>query len=415
MTIWVPEWRITVGETIYTNVTDLSLTVGRTDINKQVQAGYARVNLINPTNSYFDIDVTDSVTIEVKNSAGTYVYLFGGYVSDFNVGVTAPTSEGFVTQGTMIVMGSLAKLPKYLFTQSLSLDQDGDQIYTVLSNTISNTWSQVAPALTWAAYTPATTQWQDAENVYLGTIDRPGNYDMAARSAFPEDSYSVVAQIAASGLGQIYEDNQGRICYADSDARTVALGISGYTVVDSTNAVPTTIKNTLQLGKIRNDVRLAYGSGYSSSVSAIDEVSIALYGRFTEFSQSNVNGAVDAAAIAERTIKLRSFPRESFEAISFRLDNEDLSDADRDDLIGTYFGMPVSFTNLPLNMFDGQFDGFVEGWTMKASPQRADITITASPTEFSMVALQWYAVNASEQWDTISPTLTWEQAIGVIA
>lgn len=413
MTIWIPEWRITVGQTIYTNVTDLSLTVGRTDINKQVQAGYARVNLINPTNSYFDIDVTDSVTIEVKNSAGVYVYLFGGYVSDFNVGVTAPTTEGFVTQGTMIVMGSLAKLPKVLFTTSLSLDQDGDQIYTVLKETTGNSWLQVAPSLTWATYDP-TVEWQDAE-VYIGTIDRPGNYDMAARSAFPEDSYSVVAQIAASGLGQIFEDNQGRICYSDSDARTIALGASGYTVVDSINAVPSTIKNTLQLGKIRNDVRLAYGAGYAYSVTLQDDVSLALYGRFTEFIQSNIDGAIQAASVAERILKLRAFPRESLESISFRLDNEDLSDADRDDLIGTYFGMPVSFTNLPLNMFNGQFDGFVEGWTMKASPQRADITITASPTEFSMVALQWYAVNASEQWDTISPTLTWEQAIGVIA
>ncbi len=30
---WLPEWRITVGTTVYTNVTAVNLTIGRIDID----------------------------------------------------------------------------------------------------------------------------------------------------------------------------------------------------------------------------------------------------------------------------------------------------------------------------------------------------------------------------------------------
>ncbi len=58
---WLPEWRITVGTTVYTNVTAVNVTIGRIDIDRQCQAGYARMDIINSTNTLFDIDVTDSL------------------------------------------------------------------------------------------------------------------------------------------------------------------------------------------------------------------------------------------------------------------------------------------------------------------------------------------------------------------
>ncbi len=84
---WLPEWRITVGTTVYTNVTSVNVTTGRIDIDRQCQAGYARMDIINATNALFDIDVTDSLTLELKDSAGVYVPVFGGTVSDFRTPV----------------------------------------------------------------------------------------------------------------------------------------------------------------------------------------------------------------------------------------------------------------------------------------------------------------------------------------
>jgi len=49
------------------------MATGRDDIDLQCNAGYARMEIVNVNNSAFDIDVTDVLTLELKNSSGTYV------------------------------------------------------------------------------------------------------------------------------------------------------------------------------------------------------------------------------------------------------------------------------------------------------------------------------------------------------
>jgi hypothetical protein len=53
-------------------------------------------------------------------------------------------------------------------------------------------------------------------------------------------------------------------------------------------------------------------------------------------------------------------------------------------LISAFFGQPVSITNLPSNLLNGQFDGFIENITMKANPTFVDITLYVSPAAFSL-------------------------------
>ncbi len=78
---WLPEWRITVGDDVYTTVTSVSFASGRLDIDRQPTAGYCRVEIINTDNSPFTINVTEPITLELKNSTGAYVTVFGGEVS----------------------------------------------------------------------------------------------------------------------------------------------------------------------------------------------------------------------------------------------------------------------------------------------------------------------------------------------
>jgi len=212
---WLPEWRITVGTTVYTNVTAVNLTVGRIDIDRQCQAGYARMDIINSTNALFDIDVTDLLTLELKDSSGTYVPVFGGTVSDFTTSVRSPEESGYVTLGTILAVGALAKLPKAIYTDSVAHGLDGEQIQIILENLLVNQWQEVAPALTWATYDPTTT-WANAENVAVGEIDT-GLYQMDNLSAADRNTQTLVQQIADSALGNLYEDKQGRIGYADAD------------------------------------------------------------------------------------------------------------------------------------------------------------------------------------------------------
>jgi hypothetical protein len=410
---WLPEWRITVGTSVYTNVTGVGVTTGRIDIDRQCQAGYARMDIINSTNALFDIDVTDSLTLELKDSGGTYVPVFGGTVSDFTTSVRSPEESGFVTIGTILAVGALAKLPKAIYTASVAHDLDGEQILTILSDLLVSQWQEVAPTLTWATYDPTTT-WANAENVGLGEIDA-GLYEMDNLSAADRNTQTLVQQIADSALGTLYEDKQGRIAYADADHRSNYLATNGSTQLDGNYASPASVKSILQIGKIRNSEIVRYGNDYGSTYSATDDASIATYGRYQRTFDSNIRYLADIEDIIERDLALRSTPRTQLDQITFRLDNPLMPNALRDDLINLFFGEPVVITNLPFNMFEGYFSGFVEGISIRATPTFVDATIYVSPTDFSLIAPTWATVLPTNTiWSGVNGTLQWTKAIGAL-
>jgi hypothetical protein len=410
---WLPEWRITVGTTVYTNVTGVSVTTGRIDIDRQCQAGYARMDIINATNALFDIDVTDSLTLELKDSGGTYVPVFGGTVSDFSTSVRSPEEIGYVTLGSILAVGALAKLPKAIYTDSVAHGLDGEQIEIILQELLVNEWIEVAPALEWIDYDPTTT-WANAENVGLGEIDA-GLYEMDNLSAADRNTQTLVQQIADSALGNLFEDKQGRISYADADHRANYLAANGSTQLDGNYASPASVKSILQIGKIRNSEIVRYGNDYGSTYSATDDASITAYGRYQRTFDSNIRFLADIEDIIERDLALRSVPRTQLDQITFRLDNPLMPNALRDDLINLFFGEPVVITNLPFNMFEGYFSGFVEGISMRATPTFVDATIYVSPTDFSLIAPTWATVIPTNTiWSGVNGTLQWSKAIGAL-
>jgi hypothetical protein len=388
------------------------MATGRDDIDLQCNAGYARLEIVNTDNLPFDIDVTDSLTLELKNSSGTYIPVFGGEVSDFGISVRSPEDIGFVTIGNILAVGSLAKLTKALFPDALAKDEDGNQIYDILNELLINSWFEVAPALQWYNYNPTTT-WADAENVGLGEIDQPGLYEMISRAAEPFSSYNLCAQIAQSALGQMYEDKAGRVCYADADHRTTYLSTNGYTTISANYATPSSIKTILQIGKIRNSLVFNYGNNYNNSATAVDTDSVANYGRYQRNVTSNLHNLADVNTVMTRELGLRAIPREQLQSLTFRLDNTTLPDAERNKLIDVFFGQPMIINDLPINMFNGSFNGFVEGFAIRATPAYVDLTLTLSPTDFSLVAPQWDTVSPSNLiWTGVNATLEWENAIG---
>lgn len=414
MTAWLPEWRVTVGDDTYTTVTNVTFNIGRTDIDKQCNAGYAQIEIVNADNSPFTIDVTDLVNLELKDSAGVYQPVFGGQVSDFSIIVRTPDETGYITRGNIIAIGSLSKLTKAVYADNLVSELDGEQISAILEGLLINSWSEVAPSLDWASY-DATTTWTNAENVGLGVIDT-GLYTMDALSS--STTYvmaDLVNQIANSALGQIYEDKEGRINYDDADHRTLTLASLGFTTIDGIYARPTSVASTLQIGRIRNSLVIHYGNDYASQLDVIEADSVATYGRFQREINSNVKNLSDVTDIATRDLTLRATPRAMLDSITFRLDNPDMDSATRDALINVYFGQPILITNLPSNMFNGQFDGFVESIKLSATTSYVDMTLYISPTDFSLVAQQWETVSpASLIWTSVNATLDWQNAIGAL-
>jgi hypothetical protein len=410
---WLPEWRVTVGDDVYTTVTSVSFASGRIDIDRQPTAGYCQVEIINTTGADFTINVTEPITLELKNGSGTYVTVFGGEVSDFNIGVRSPDETGYVTTGTILGIGSLAKLTKVVYNTALAEGLDGAQIAAILGQALNLTWAEVTPTATWATY-PADVTWANAES-YIGTIDA-GFYTMIALAASASaKSQTLADQIATSALGQVYEEKDGDVSYDDADHRSNYLAANGFTNLDGSYATPTSIKSTTQIGRIRNSLIYRYSTGYGSTYSTSDADSIAAYGLFERSFDSNIKNLGEITDIASRELNLRKNPRGSLGAITFRLDNPDIPTAMLDSLIAVFFGQPVLIQNLPSNLFGGSFDGFVENVALRATPSFTEITLYISATDFSLSTTQWETVlPASLIWTGVNATLTWTNATGAL-
>ena len=410
---WLPEWRVTINDDVYTSVTSVSFSSGRLDIDRQPTAGYCQVQIVNTDGSPFTINVTESILLELKNSSGTYVTVFGGEVSDFSIGVRSPEESGYITTGTILGIGALAKLTKAVYNTALAEGLDGAQISAILGNALNLSWAEVTPTLTWDTY-PATVTWDNAEN-YIGTIDS-GFYTMINLAASPTaKSQTLVDQIATSALGQIYEEKDGDVSYDDADHRSTYLAANGFTNLDGSYATPSSIQSQTQVARIRNSLIYKYAAGYASTYTTSDTDSIASYGLFELSRESNIKNLADITNIASRELNLRKNPRGSLGAITFRLDNPDMPSAMLDSLIGVFFGQPVLITNLPSNLLDGQFDGFVENMALKATPTYVDLTLYVSATDFSLSTTQWETViPASLAWTGVNGTLTWTNATGAL-
>jgi hypothetical protein len=417
MTVFTPDWKLTINAVEYTNVaiSDIAHQAGREDIYSQPNPSYMQIELVALNNENYNLEINDGITLQVKDSTNTYRTLFGGNITDITTEVAIASSIAETFTYTILALGSLAKLPKTIYNGTLAQNDDGDQIYELLSELFLNNWNEVPAAETWSGYDPTIT-WANAENIGLGEIDRPGVYELENRAADPDTTYNIASLIANSALGVLYEDNEGRISYADTTHRQNYLANNGYTEISANTALGAGLKVLTRGADVRNEIFINYGNNYGSQKSAIDLTSIATFGYRGESLNTVLHDATDAQAVADRFISLRSYPRALFDSITFPLTNSAIDDADRDALLQIFVGQPMRITDLPVQIAPTQqFEGYVEGWRWSTRFNELFLTINLSPIEFSQVALAWDQVSASEAWNTLSAILTWENAIGAVA
>ena len=414
MTVFNPVWRVKIQGVEYTTYTlaNLSITSGRTNIYQQAQAGYCNLELLNLTQAIVNININDSVSIELKDSTNTYVPIFGGTVVDFGIEIVTAGAVGINQVLKITALGALSRLPKALTDGTLIKDFDGEQIWHILQDLLLNNWGEVPASLQWQNYDPTET-WANAQNVGLGEIDRPGNYELSARSSDRTDVYSLVSGLATSGLGYIYEDGSGLISYADSLHRSIYLATNGYTDVTANHALFNGLKIETRAGDVRNDITLKYKANGSSEVSAEDINSVEIYGRLAQVINTTIDKTVDAQDQADFYLTLRATPQANFTSISYQLTNPELDDVDRDSLINVFMGLPLRISDLPPNMAAGTFLGFVEGWSFKAAYNEIAVTLNLSPISYSLQAMKWEQVPIAESWNTTTGSLTWETALVV--
>jgi hypothetical protein len=414
MTIFNPVWRVTIGGVQYQTaiLSNLTITSGRTNIYEQAQAGYTNIELINLDQSAVVIGINDSLTIELQDSTATFIPIFGGSIVDVAISVAELGNVAYAQRVKIIALGALARLPKALTDGTLVQDFDGDQILHILQDLLLNNWGEVPAALQWNTYDPTET-WANAQNTGLGEIDTPGNYELAQRASSRTDIYSLVAALATSGLGYIYENAQGQISYADSTHRSIYLATNGYVNLSANDAQGAGLTIQQRAGDVRNTITLKYGTNSTSEVDATDTTSVGLYGQLAQIFTTTVKHMADAQDQADFYLTLRAYPQYNFNQITYQLTNPEIDDADRDSLINVFMGMPLAIADMPLNMSAGTYLGFVEGWTFQAAYNEISVSLNLSPLSYSLQAMQWQDVSVAEAWNTISGILDWEHALVV--
>jgi hypothetical protein len=411
MTAWSPDWKLTVAGVDYTDIviSDIQHQAGRTDIYQQPNPSYLQITFVALSGQTLPFDINDSLSLQVKDTSAAYVNIFGGDITDITVSVGATGSNATVIQYSVLAMGSLVKLAKELYSGTISQDEDGNQIYDLLSSVLLGSWNDVPAATTWAGFDPTTT-WANALNLGLGEIDTPGLYTMENRAAEADTIYNIASLIANSAFGYLYEDNEGNIGYADADHRQNYLLTNGYVDLDANHALGQGLSTITRSGDIRNDVYINYGNNFGSQKTATSASSIVTYGYKAESIQSVLHSAVDAQAVADRYIAQRAFPQPAFQSITFPITNPEIDNSDRDNLLGVFMGQPLNLQNLPDQISGGEFEGYVEGWSWSTRFNELFLTINLSPVAYSQVAMRWNTTPITEAWNTLSPTLTWEYA-----
>jgi hypothetical protein len=412
MTQWNPVWKVTIDGTEYTTAVLANLTIrsGRTNIYEQAQAGYVNLELLDVNQTTIPVSINSTISVQIKDTSNTFISIFGGNVVDVGLEVRDVGSTMFTQTYSITALGALARLPKTLTNGVLPKEFDGDQIYDILSQVLFNTWAQVPGSVTWGTYTPVGTTWANAENNGLGEIDRPGNYELAARSSNRTDVYSLVSALATSGLGYLYESPTGQIGYADSTHRTNYLAANGYVDLDANQARAAGLRIETRVGDVRNSLTIKYGATSSSERSASDAASIAEYGTLAQIITTTLHNAADATSQAEFYLSLRAQPQPIFSEITFDLTNPEVDNSDRDNLLNIFMGEAININNLPSNMNSGSFQGFVEGWSFQASYNQLSVTLLLSPQAYSTQAMRWNDVPVTEIWSGVSPTLDWANA-----
>ena len=409
MTVYTPYPKVIfagVNEFSDNTISDISISLGRRDIYEQALVGIANVRLWTDADTALNVNLSDSVQIQIQDSTGTYQPIYTGTISDLDVSLDAYGSEGSVAIYSITAVGPLALLNRYT-TGGLGFAKefDGTRILNILTDAFLQSWDEVVPTLTWSAVSDLAT-WANFDGTnqtlvdnLVTDIDVPGSFELTAYSDGVANALTLAQNAAQSGRGFLYEAPSGEIFYDSYDSRATQVPLT----LTEDDLLAVGLRQAAQWSEIVNEVTLSYKNNQEKF--AADYTSQQSFGQLSGFRATQLENGTDAQSQADNFLLSRAYPRTYPEELTIPLHSPTVSDVTRDALISMKVGSAVYTQDLPA-VFGGTFDGFVEGIIWNVDRYTANMTLICSAISETYPHLVWLQIAPTVTWAGYTPTTT---------
>lgn len=388
-------------------ISNISINVGRRDIYEQGQVGFASVELWTDADTALNVNLSDSLVIQIKDSTNTYQTLFTGTISDLEITLDAYGDVGSIARYRVTGVGVLAQLNKRL-TGSLGFakEKDGRRIYNILSDAFLQSWNELASTLTWQQVSSLATwaNWDATNSALLNSlasqIDLEGDYELTAYSDGETNALTLAQDAAQSGRGFLYEAHDGTLYYDSYSSRATQVPLT----LTANDLLAQGLRQAAQWSEVVNDVTLTYKN--NQEVTAADGTSQQVYGQLSGSRSTQLENQADAQSQANAFLESRAYPRTYPEELTIALHSPTVSDATRDALINMNVGSSV-YTNALPAVFGTEFDGFVEGMRWNIDRYTATLTLVCSAVSETYPHQIWLQIAPTLTWAGYNPTTKW--------
>jgi hypothetical protein len=395
-----------VNEYADNTISNISISLGRRDIYEQALVGIANVSLWTDADTALNVNLSDSIQIQIKDTDDVYQTIYTGTISDIDIGLDAYGEIGSVARYSITAVGPLAILNRFTTGgDGFAKEFDGTRVLNILSDAFLENWDEVVPTLTWSAVSSLATwdNWGGANQTLvdnlIADIDTPGTYELTAYSDGVANALTLAQNAAQSGRGFLYEAPNGEIHY---DSYTSRATLTPLTLTDD-DLLAVGLRQAAQWSEIVNDVTLTYKNNQEKY--AADYTSQQSFGELSGSRATQLENGSDAQSQADAFLESRAFPRTYPEELTIPLHSPTVSDATRDALILMHVGSAVYTQDLPA-VFGGTFDGFVEGIKWNLDRYTATMTLICSAISETYPSQVWLQIAPTVTWAGYTPTTT---------
>jgi hypothetical protein len=377
---WNPVSTVTIngvdftGDTLY----NVNITFGRDNIWSQARPGYATIDILNETNTDYGFDVRQDVVIKVEDSSNADVFLFTGKVTSITNKVVQSGSQATVAVQTITAVSPLAEMSRTIVgNTSYPKEMDDVRIDRILTEA----------------------------GVSIDVVDTPGVYEFTARTADPEDAYTLAGLYARMAFGYIYDTGVGTIGYANESRRFVDARDNGFFTIPKNYILWRGTQSEKTVADITNSVILSYKA--NATTTSEDLTSQATYGLVSATIQTEIETNTDAQILADRWITLRAIPRTNLSSFTIPIDSDSVTSVNRDKFLNLTVGEPIRIQNLPIAIKNVTYSGFVEGFTISFNRTQYQVTVKSSDYSYSVVPTRWQDVQPALTWNAVGAAVQW--------